>query len=131
MKDLEPYKRLTLAAAFLLTQSAGALDDLAEMFIKRMLAIHQKGKDALLQYRANHQSRTDALVLTLRDLVVVYKKEGTTNERLAAMESVIGGKESEVLQSCEEHLAHMGNNYQQFLWPFSKIIERNSFVFFP
>jgi hypothetical protein len=120
MKDLEPYKRLTLAAAFLLMQSAGALDDLAEMFIKRMLAIHQKGKDALEQYRANHQSRTDALVLTLRDLVVAYGKEGTTDERLAAMASVIGGKESEVLQSCEEHLAHMGNNYQQFLWSFYK-----------
>ncbi len=120
MKDLEPYKRLTLAAAFLLMQAAGALDDLAEMFIKRMLAIHQKGKDALEQYRANHQSRTDALVLTLRDLVVAYGKEGTTDERLAAMDSVIGGKESEVLQSCEEHLAHMGNNYQQFLWPFYK-----------
>ena len=47
MKDMEPHKRLTLAAAFVLGQSAGALDDLAEMFIKRMLAIHQKGKDAL------------------------------------------------------------------------------------
>ncbi len=34
-----------LAAAFVLGQSAGALDDLAEMFIKRMLAIHQKGKE--------------------------------------------------------------------------------------
>jgi hypothetical protein len=56
----------------------------------------------------------------LRDLVVAYRKEGTTDERLAAMDSVIGGKESEVLQSCEEHLAHMGNNYQQFLWPFYK-----------
>jgi hypothetical protein len=120
MKDLEPYKRLTLAAAFLLMQSAGALDDLAEMFLKRMLAIHQKGKDALELYRAKHQSRTDALVLTLRDLVVAYGKEGTTDERLTAMDSVIGGKESEVLQSCEEHLAHMGNNYQQFLWPFYK-----------
>jgi hypothetical protein len=45
MKDLEPHKRLTLAAAFVLGPSAGALDDLAETFIKRMLAIHQKGKE--------------------------------------------------------------------------------------
>jgi hypothetical protein len=118
MKDLEPYKRLTLAAAFVLTQSAGALDDLAEMFIKRLLAIHQKGKDALERYRADHQARTDALVAMLRDLVVAYGKEGTTDERMAAMESVLGNKASEVLQDCEEHLAHVGNNYQQFLWPF-------------
>jgi len=120
MKDLEPYKRLTLAAALLQVQSAGALDDLAEMFIKRMLAIHQKGKEALERYRADHQARTDALVLTLRDLVVAYGKDGTTDERMTAMDSVLDGKQTEVLQSCEEHLAHIGNNYQQFLWPFYK-----------
>jgi Domain of unknown function (DUF4158) len=120
MKDLEPHKRLTLAAAFVLVQSAGALDDLAEMFIKRMLAIHQKGKDALERYRVEHQARTDALVLTLRDLVTAYGKEGTSEERLAAMESIIGGRAAKILQDCEEHLAHVGNNYQPFLWPFYK-----------
>jgi len=120
MKDLEPHKRLTLAAAFVLVQSAGALDDLTEMFIKRMLAIHQKGKDALERYRVEHQARTDALMLTLRDLVTAYGKEGTSEERLAAMESVIGDRAAKILQDCEEHLAHMGNNYQPFLWPFYK-----------
>jgi len=120
MKDLEPYKRLTLAAAFVQIQSAGALDDLAEMCIKRMLAIHQKGKDALERYRVEHQARTDALVLTLHDLVKAYGKEGNSEERLAAMESVIGDKAANILQDCEEHLAHVGNNTQQFLWPFYK-----------
>src|SRR5947199_9904820 len=81
MKDLEPYKRLTLAAAFVLVQSAGALDDLAEMFIKRMLAIHQKGKDGRERYRVEHQARTDALVLTLRDLVRSYGQAGNPDER--------------------------------------------------
>lgn len=98
---LEPHKRLALAAAFVLVQSAGALDDLAEMFIKRMLAIQQKAKEALERYRAEHQARTDALVGTLRDLVVAYGKEGTTDERMAAMDTVIGDKAAEVLQSSE------------------------------
>src|SRR6266699_1686975 len=120
MKDLEPRKRFTRASAFVQVQSAGALDDLAEMFIKRMLAIHQKGKDALELYRVKHQARTDALVLTLRDLVTACGKEGTSEERLAAMESVIGDRAAKILQDCEEHLAHVGNNYQPFLWPFYK-----------
>src|SRR5260370_37060107 len=85
-----------------------------------MLAIHQKGKDALERYRIEHQARTDALVLTLRDLVVAYGKEGDSEERIAAMESVIGDKAAKILQDCEEHLAHVGNNSQQFLWPFYK-----------
>ena len=120
MKALESHKRFTLAAAFVQVQAAGALDDLAEMFVKRMLGIHQKAKDALVRYRAEHQARTDALVGTLRDLVVAYKKEGTTDECMTAMDSVIGDKALEVLQSCEEHLAHAGNNFQQFLWPHYK-----------
>ena len=59
-------------------------------------------------------------MLTLRDLVTAYGKEGTSEERLAAMESVIGDRAAKILQDCEEHLAHMGNNYQPFLWPFYK-----------
>jgi hypothetical protein len=76
--------------------------------------------EALERYRADHQARTDALVGTLGDLVVAYRKEGTTDERIAAMDTVIGDKASEVRQSCEEHLARVGNNNQQFLWPFYK-----------
>lgn len=48
MRDMLSRKRYTLAAALLYVQSAQALDDLAEMLIKRMLAIHQIGKEALL-----------------------------------------------------------------------------------
>ncbi len=120
MREMLPRKRYTLAAALLCVQSAQALDDLAEMLIKRMLAIHQKGKEALQQYHLEHQSRTDALVMTLRDLVVAYRKEGSTEERFAAIEGVIGEQSEEVLKQCEEHLAYAGNTYQQFLWSYYK-----------
>ncbi len=116
MREMLPRKRYTLAAALLCVQSAQALDDLAEMLIKRMLAIHQKGKEALQQYHLEHQARTDALVTTLRDLVVAYRKEGTTEERFTAIEGVLGEQSEEVLKQCEEHLAYAGNTYQQFLW---------------
>src|SRR6266480_2130862 len=115
MREMLPRKRYTLAAALLLVQSAQALDDLAEMLIKRMLAIHQKGKEALQQYHLEHQARTDSLVTTLRDLVVAYRKKGTTQERFAAIEGVLGEQSEEVLKQCEEHLAYAGNTYQQFL----------------
>ncbi len=122
MREMLPNKRYTLAAALLLVQSAQALDDLAEMLIKRLLAIHQKGKEALQQYHLEHQARTDALVTTLRDLVVAYRKEGTTDERFAAMEGVLGEQSEEVLKQCEEHLAYAGNTYQQFLWSYYKAL---------
>ncbi len=128
MKDLEPHKRLTLAAAFVLVQSAGALDDLAEMFIKRMLAIHQKGKDALERYRVEHQARTDALVLTLRDLVTAYGKEGTSEERLAAMESVIGDRAAKICRTVKNIWRMWATITSRFSGPSTKIIAPNSSV---
>jgi hypothetical protein len=67
MLEMEPQKRLALAVSLLRVQSTCVLDDLAEMLIKRISAIHQKGKAALADYRAQNQQRVDELVQTLRD----------------------------------------------------------------
>jgi TnpA family transposase len=120
MKALEPNKRYTLAVALLAVQSARALDDLAEMFIKRMSSIHRKGKEALELYRTKNIQTTDKLVVTLRDMILAYKKHGSIEERFAAIQSVIEEKSDEVLSDCEAHTAHTGNNYYSFLWKYYK-----------
>jgi len=120
MAALEPQKRYTLAVSLLAVQAARARDDVAEMFIKRMTAIHRSAKDALAAYHAAHQQRTDELVTTLRDMVVAYRAEGTTDERFAAIEDVIGGRSDVVLEQCEAHVAYAGNNSLPFLWRFYK-----------
>ncbi len=118
MKSLEPHKRYTLAASLLAEKKARTLDDLAEMFIKRMLKIHSLGKEALEQYRQEHLSRTDRLITTLRDLALAYKSDGEIPDRFAAMDEVIGEQCDQVLEECEAHLACAGNNYFPFLWRF-------------
>lgn len=60
------------------------------MFIKRMRQLHHSAKAALAQHRLNTQQQTDALILTLRDLIIAYQSEGEISERFAAMETVIG-----------------------------------------
>jgi hypothetical protein len=59
MRDMAPRKRPTLAAALLSVQSARVLDDLAEMLIKRVSALHHKGKEALADYHVRQRQRTD------------------------------------------------------------------------
>lgn len=120
MKALEPNKRYALAVALLDVQSSRALDDLAEMFIKRMSSIHRKGKEALELYRTKNIQTTDKLVVTLRDMILAYKKDGSIEERFAAIQSVIEEKSDEVLSDCEAHTAHTGNNYYSFLWKYYK-----------
>lgn len=120
MKALEPNKRYTIAVALLAVQSAKSLDDLAEMFIKKMSSINRKGKEALELYRVKNIQITDKLVVTLRDMVLAYKKDGSIEERFAAIQSVIDEKSDEVLIHCEAHATHTGNNYYSFLWKYFK-----------
>ena len=118
MQEMEPNKRYTVAAALLHVQLSRVLDDLGQMFIKRMTRIHRHAKEALALQRLKHQDRTDNLVRTLREVVTAYQIEGDASQRLSAIDSVLAGKSIDVLQQCEAHEAQAGNNYWPFLWRF-------------
>lgn len=115
MKELSSDKRYSLAVALISAQSARALDDLAELFIKRMRQLHHDGKAALAQYRSENQQRTDELISTLKSLVIAYQTEGKVPERFTAIEQVMGDNAPDLLEQCEAHLAYLGDNYFPFL----------------
>jgi Domain of unknown function (DUF4158) len=106
MKELEPNKRYTLAAALIATQSARTLDDLASMFIRRMQKIHVKAKEALDKYREEYQARTDRLISTFRDVIVAYSTEGGVIKRFTEIEKALGENPDQLLTECEAHLAY-------------------------
>jgi TnpA family transposase len=118
MKELEPNKRYTLAAALIATQLARTLDDLASMFIRRMQKIHVRAKEALDKYREEYQARTDKLITTLRDVVVAYSSKGEVSQRFNEIEKTIGENPEQLQEECEAHMAYAGNNYYPFLWRF-------------
>lgn len=120
MKELEPAKFYTLAAASVRIQTASTLDDLAEMFIKRMLKIHHQGQEVLQHYRHEHHTHTGRLISTLRDVVIAYRTEGEVSQRFAQIDAVVGDCSEQILTECEAHIAFSGNNYYPFLWQFYK-----------
>jgi TnpA family transposase len=120
MKQMEPSKRYTLSVALLSVQKARTLDDLAEMLIKQMQQIHHKGKMALVELRVQTQPRTDELIATLRDLVLAYQNEGDISERFTAIETVIGNQGDTIVEQCEAHLSHAGNNHFSLIQDFYK-----------
>jgi TnpA family transposase len=120
MKEMEPAKRYTLMVALISAQYACTLDDLAEMFIKQMQQMHQKGKTALVQYRAQTQSNTDELIATLREMVLAYQQEGDIPHRFAAIEAVVGEESQTIVQQCDAHLNHADNNYFSLIQEFYK-----------
>ncbi len=120
LKEIEPYKRYALISSLIYIQSMSTTDDIAEMFIKRMMHIHKRGRDALELYRKEHIQVTDKLVLTLRDLIEAYQKDGTVKERFSAIDSILSKQSDDMLEKCELHVAHSGNNYYSFLWRYYK-----------
>lgn len=119
-KTLETNKYYTLAAATVMVETAKTLDDIGEMFVKRMLKIHNQGEAALKAYRLEHLARTDRLITTLRDVVIAYQSEGEVSQRFSEIDEVIGSNSDEILSECEAHIAYSGNNYYPFLWQFYK-----------
>ncbi|WP_373538752.1 Tn3 family transposase [Chamaesiphon sp.] len=120
MKQMESAKRYPLVLALLGVRYARTLDDLAEMFIKLMQQMHQKGKTALAEYRVQTQSNTDELIATLRDMVLAYQQEGDREQRFAAIESVVGTQGDTIVEQCDAHLNHAGNNYFSLIQNFYK-----------
>jgi TnpA family transposase len=115
MNKLRWSKRYALAATLIRRQVAKTLDELTEMFLRRMHKLHQRGEEALEEYRRQHQDRTDALIALLREVALVMLKDGTAGERVAAIAGLFGPDPAVILERCEEHTAHAGNNYYPFL----------------
>lgn len=117
---LTEKKRYTLIMALIRHQLAKALDDLAELFLKRIQKIHQKAKEAFVLYQSEHAERTDSLVSLLKDTITAYKTEGSLEERFEAIESVLGPDPDAIVELCLAHCVYAGNNYFPFLLQFYK-----------
>jgi TnpA family transposase len=117
MRELSEPKRLTLLASLVALQAARVRDDLAEMFVKRMARVQHQAREALATYRQNHAQQTDQLVATLREVVTVHQGPGTADERLAAIDAVIGAaKGKALLAACDAYIGHSANSHFPFLW---------------
>lgn len=109
-------KRLALMAALLRSQVAQALDDAAEMFVRLMTRMHNRAREALDEYRAQHAAETDTLVALLREAVLACQdQEAERDARLAAVEGLLLPDAGAILAKCEAHAAFAGNNYLPLL----------------
>jgi hypothetical protein len=119
MRELEPHKRYALATALIKLQVARRRDDLGDILVKRMQNIHNKGRLALQEYRAKHQSETDYLINKLHNVLVALR-DAEGPKRLETVETAAGADTLRSIERCEEHAAFADDNYSPFLWQFHK-----------
>jgi TnpA family transposase len=117
MQAIQEAKRVTLAVALIRLRTAQALDDLAEMFIRRLQKLHNQGQKALEDYREQHQAQTEALITLLGQIVSDWQASDSPAQRLEALDTRIGTKADTIRAQCEAYLGYAGNNYLPFLWP--------------
>ena len=117
MHLLNAPKRFTLAVALIRIRTAQALDDLTEMFLRRLQKLHQQAHDALEEYRLQHQDQTDALIAFLGQIVMDWQASNTPVQRLQAIDALIGEDVDTIRAPCETHLGYAGNNDLPFLLP--------------
>jgi hypothetical protein len=115
MKEIQVRKRWRLALSLLHVQRAQALDDVAEMFCKRLLKIQHQGQEAFEFSQKAARERLARLIEALRDVTQAYEKEGTINERMEAIDAAYSGNSAKILADCEAQLALMANTYFPFL----------------
>jgi len=119
MQEMESHKRYTLAMALIKIQISRRHDDLGDILVKRMQTVHNKGRQALQEYRVKHQAETDYLVDKLHNVLVALRdNEGPG--RLESVETAAGTDTVRSIERCEEHAAFADDNYSPFLWQFHK-----------
>jgi TnpA family transposase len=108
-------KRFTLIAALIRKQVARALDDVTDMFLRQVKRMQLRAEEALTLYRTAQTDRTDAFIARLRDITLAYTQEGTREERLTAVESLLEKNAQSILADCNAHHAVAVNSYLLFL----------------
>lgn len=120
LRDFTPTKRHAVLLCLIHRARVRARDDLAEMFIKRMAMIHNRGKEELVRLREQFRDKAEALVATMSDVVRVldtFASDADAGREIRQLVISRGGVR--VLQDdCSAINAYSGDNYLPLLWTF-------------
>jgi len=121
-RDFGQAKRHALLLCLIHRARVQTRDDLAEMFIKRMGNLHNRGKEELERLRARYREKTEAIVATMSDVIQVLDRHpGDTDagREIRRLVSTRGGVQT-LQADCDAIAAHSGDNHLPLLWPFYK-----------
>ncbi|WP_156226467.1 DUF4158 domain-containing protein, partial [Herbaspirillum chlorophenolicum] len=118
MKDYNPGKRQTLILALIHHMRIGARDDIAEMFIRRISAIHKSAREELQILQARQRELSEELVATLEQVVEILAEgmeDAPTGRRIRDLLAPHGSLER-LQGDCEAIRVWSGGNHLPLLW---------------
>lgn len=122
LRDFGPAKRHALLLCLIHRARVQTRDDLAEMFIKRIGNIHNRGKEELDRLRVRYREKAETLVATMSDVIRVlgqHPSDTAAGREIRRLVSARGGAAA-LQEDCVAIAAHSGDNYLPLLWPYYK-----------
>lgn len=98
------------------------IDNLVEMFIKRIRTNHKKGKKELEIIREQHRSKTENLISILTEVLEAtnaHDDDALAGKKVKELIIAKGGIDA-LKSDCESVSSYNGNNYFPLLWKFYK-----------
>ena len=90
LRVVQPAKRYTLLICLLYRQLRPR-DDVVDMFVKRMMKIHNRARERLLQIQARQRETAEHLISTLAGMLEVVGTDGSADERIHRIEHIVAG----------------------------------------
>ncbi|WMS87889.1 Tn3 family transposase [Pleionea litopenaei] len=115
LSRVKASKRYCLMVVFIHAQFKAAMDDIADILIKKIRSMHTKAQQRLQAYHLERVKRIDQLIGQFKNVINAYQDGQSNRQKVDNIEHVFNGKMEQVLSQCEEHLAYAGNNYYPFM----------------
>ncbi|MFP3647680.1 Tn3 family transposase [Paraburkholderia sp. SIMBA_054] len=117
-KDTLPEKRYTLIVALLNRMRVRTRDDLADMFVRRMGAIHKRASDELEVVQRSQRDQVEDLVVLLDGVVDILADESDEMSIAQSIRKWLApkGDLEPLRESCAAIRAFSGRNYLPLLW---------------
>jgi len=116
--DITAEKRYTLIVALLNRMRVRTRDDLAEMFVRRMAAIHKRASDELEVIQHRQRDQLEDLVVLLDGVVDILSAESDETTIAKAIRKLLApkGDLEPLRESCAAIRAFSGRNHLPLLW---------------
>jgi len=116
VRELKETKRYALAIVLIQTQKQKALDNIADIFIKKIQNLESTAELRLQQYHLDQIKRTERLIGRFRDVLDVIRQDGAHDapSLREAIAQALRSDPEKLVEECNEYMAFASNNF----WPF-------------
>ena len=120
LTEIHPAKRWTFLVCLIYRAQVKCRDHLADMFLKRMLGIHNRAKTRLVELREQHLATTESMLGIFGEVLDASAQKpshATLGKQVLEILNAHGGAQT-LLEQCKQVSPYSTKNHLPLMWPF-------------